>query len=182
MDKQTYLHLLRASQEGDTGTLFSLTNELYDVDTALQALILTCSSDEQIYSTVRKAMNDRRETENLLLRIWSSEKIKAAKPEKHSFFVFFSERGDMRYRIGITINIDDGHPDVWYHHVSKPTRHLHPEACVDWTSLSPEEEAMWTLLVSKIEQLPTSYYIEAAQACNDFLLVPYEDLPPADMD
>lgn len=182
MNAIAYLEVLRAVRDGNYDEVFRRSLEAFNLSVAIEALIYAAGNDKKVYETVRRSFISRQETEEILSKVWPTERIRHAKAPEHEFNFFISLHGDDQYRIAVSVSLDEGHPDVWFHHQDTHERKLSPEQCIDWSNLDSESEAMWTFLVSKIEHLSEKWFRKSAEECNRSLIIPYEEYLPNERD
>ncbi|CAN7762915.1 hypothetical protein LJR153_007136 [Paenibacillus sp. LjRoot153] len=176
MNGNTFLQIIYAIRDDKFGDIFSLIRQGFDDETALKAITYLVGDDKRVYGILLNALGTHELCETLLETQWAWDRIIEARPNSVEFFFFVSLKngGDDPFQIGCSVAMDKGISTVWFHHTVTNARMLDPQLCVEWNSLSKEDEAMWTLLANKIYGLSNEWFIEAAKAANDALLVPYD--------
>ncbi len=180
MDQETFLTLIRALNHGERGNVLRLVIHNFGSDAAVQtATQLWGKDDSDVYTAIFEAAGGHKEAEMILSSKWQPERILRARPVSYdfTFLIRLKNDGDDKYRLNCTVSLyEDFGMSTWFHQENSERVYANPEACIPWGELSAEDEALWTLLVSKIECLPQDYYIQSAKTCNDALLIPY-DIP-----
>ena len=179
MDLCNFLEDIKAGR--DMKVLASL-EQLFGLEKAIYICSSYCNiSDERIVSILSDMKGGMAETHEILVPIWSQERLRLTqKPIREEQFIIKCT-GDATGKYELTVSVhlakgEAGRPRayVWYHHVSSHERFPAPEACVDWHTLEGVDEAMWTLLISKVERLSNEWFVEAARESQQSLLVPPE--------
>ncbi|CAG7651547.1 hypothetical protein ACFQI7_28095 [Paenibacillus allorhizosphaerae] len=174
------LQLIRSVHSGKADEVFKIVNDSFGVRAAAEALSVIFQ-DDQTYRFLADTLGNDAEVEQVLLSIWDEDRFAKVRSGSPEFFLYISltsyltgEGQAHQYRIGASIRLSKGKPVVWFHHIVTHERLKDPEACVTWDNLTSEEQALWSLLVSKILSLPESWFIDAVKTSNEALLVPYD--------
>jgi hypothetical protein len=148
---------------------------LFGTSNAIEIIKSCCELDDaRILNIVTEACGDAQKAQQTLLHVWERERV--ARAIQHTwidrFYITLKGDEDRIYQIEVSVTLSDTGANVLFHHVTTNLQYPTPEACIDWGSLDPLDEAMWVLLVSKIEGLPNAWFVEAARANRNSLLVP----------
>lgn len=180
MNEEVLFQFIRSVREGNASEIFPIVTEAFGIRAAARAVSLVLQ-DEQTYRFLSETLGDETEAERILLSIWDDDRFSKVRSGSPEFFLYISlvpylpgEEQAHHYRIGTSVRLSQGKPIVWYHHVLSHERMKDPTHCVTWDTLSAEEHALWSLLVSKVLSLPESWFIDAVKTSNEALLVPYD--------
>jgi hypothetical protein len=175
MKPSHYLRIIRGVRDKNYTDVYLLTKASFGTEAAAEAISSIMPSDQHTYRFLLGHLEEKEDIDQILFNIWGPERAIQARGGSQDFFFFISLRGDdLVYRIGVTARLYQGHAYAWYHHIELNTRFEDPQSCIPWSKLSAEEEAMWTLLVSRIYSLPNHWFVHAIQVQNAQLLIPYD--------
>jgi hypothetical protein len=175
MEPSHYLRILRSVRDKKFTEVYLLTKASFGTEAAAEAISSLMPSDQHTYRFLLDHLEENEDMEQIFFPIWGSQRVIHARGGSQEFFFFIALRGDeVYYRIGVSASLYQGRAYPWYHHIELSTRFTDLQSCIPWSKLSAEEEAMWTLLVSRIYSLPNQWFVHAIQAQNAELLVPYD--------
>jgi hypothetical protein len=170
-------HFVETYNEDTLAKIFKKILDQVPIENAVETISKFTVDDAIIYRLVRKELKNRVETDSLFESLlWSSDKILKAKSLSHEFFFYIPLAADEESKLGVSVSIDNSYAHIRYHHLVSNQQHLLASDCIPWESMNTEQEAMYTLLISKIEIIPNDWFVEQARECNRVLLVPYTDL------
>jgi hypothetical protein len=176
VDVQQFIDVTKDLQSGQEVKAFQKLLPLFGSKGTIEILTLCCELDDvHLMKVVTEGMGDAKLAYEMLLQVWEQKRVIQALKDSwvDKFHITLQGDADRIYSMEVSVNLADSAAIIWYHHVETHERFRNPEACVDWTKLQPSDEAMWALLISKIEKLPNSWYVKAAHDCRNALIVPF---------
>lgn len=177
MEVQQFIEVTNDLQNGQEAAAFKKLLPLFGTSGAIE-IVSACRKldDAQLLMILTEGIGDATLARDALLWVWHPKRVMQAIKDSwvDKFHITLQGDADRIYAMEVSVNLAESGAIIWYHHVDTHERYRNPEECVDWSNVLPVDEAMWALLISKIENLPNSWYVQAAQDCRSALLVPLD--------
>ncbi|MGI2295629.1 hypothetical protein [Paenibacillus sp. GXUN7292] len=158
MNKAVFIDLLDCVKRKDHERLFEVVQREYDEVVAVQAIdALLISKDLQAEELQQSCTFIGGGKVDVI------EKSADSDAQEMFFVIPLSE--DWNYRLGCSVEFNQHRYQIWFHHVQTNEKLKQPELCVPWDELNPLDQAMWSLLISKVERLEPAFFEEMYQSC-----------------